>query len=82
MVQTEDYGLVTWSGRSDCPPTGRSNIGFNVRFRTPTLAAEQVLARLRAHRPFETTLRSALDDDGVLTAFMTVTTRGDRIAAT
>ncbi|MFJ6721779.1 FAD-dependent oxidoreductase [Streptomyces sp. NPDC091259] len=28
---TETQGLWTVSGRSDCPPTGRSNVGFNTR---------------------------------------------------
>jgi uncharacterized protein len=41
-------GLVVWatfdnvgtvSGRADCPPTGRSNIGFNVRFKDPQKVA-------------------------------------------
>jgi uncharacterized FAD-dependent dehydrogenase len=47
-VLTETHGLWTVSGRSDCPPTGRSNVGFNTRILNegvaetalePTLAA-------------------------------------------
>jgi len=30
-VLTNTQGLWTVSGRADCPPTGRSNIGFNLR---------------------------------------------------
>ncbi|GII76587.1 hypothetical protein Sru01_15690 [Sphaerisporangium rufum] len=42
-VATETGGLWTVSGRSDCPPTGRSNTGFNVRVLDEALA-EKLLA--------------------------------------
>jgi len=32
VVETESLGLLTVSGRADCAPTGRSNVGFNTRF--------------------------------------------------
>lgn len=32
MIPVEIGGHVLWSGRTDVPPTGRSNIGFNARF--------------------------------------------------
>jgi hypothetical protein len=32
---TNFNGLKTWSGRSDCEPTGKSNFGFNLRFKDP-----------------------------------------------
>jgi len=32
VVETSFDGLTTVSGRADCPPTGRSNFGLNVRF--------------------------------------------------
>lgn len=35
VVLTEFQGIRTVSGRADCDPTGRSNIGFNVRFNDP-----------------------------------------------
>lgn len=35
VVQTEFNGIRTWSGRSDCDATDRSNFGFNVRFKNP-----------------------------------------------
>ena len=31
VTTTEVRGLVSVSGRADCPPTGRSNVGFNLR---------------------------------------------------
>lgn len=31
VVATDFDGWVTLSGRADCPPTGRSNVGFNLR---------------------------------------------------
>lgn len=52
---TETNGLWTVSGRSDCPPTGRSNSGFNTRILDPALAAKALgpvlaaLARPEAH---------------------------------
>lgn len=32
---TESEGLLTVSGRGDCPPTGSSNVGFNLRITDP-----------------------------------------------
>lgn len=42
---TETLGLWTVSGRSDCPPTGLSNVGFNTRVLDRELAA-RALPRL------------------------------------
>lgn len=39
VVATDFDGWVTLSGRSDCPPTGRSNVGFNLRVSDETEAA-------------------------------------------
>jgi len=36
-VVSETGGLWTVSGRADCPPSGRSNIGFNTRILDPEL---------------------------------------------
>lgn len=44
-VTTETQGLWTVSGRADCPPTGHSNTGFNLRI-TDEALAEKVLAPL------------------------------------
>lgn len=52
VVETEFDRLLSVSGRADCPPTGRSNFGLNVRFLDPAEAEgalEQVLAA--AHGP-------------------------------
>ncbi|MFI6603803.1 FAD-dependent oxidoreductase [Nonomuraea sp. NPDC050536] len=47
-VATETSGLWTVSGRSDCPPTGRSNTGFNVRVLDETLAGKLLPPLLNA----------------------------------
>ena len=36
VVCTNCNGIKTWSGRSDCDSTKRSNFGFNVRFKDPS----------------------------------------------
>lgn len=38
-VCTNFNGIRTWSGRSDCEPTGLSNFGFNVKFRNDSSMA-------------------------------------------
>ncbi|HEV2403349.1 MAG TPA: NAD(P)-binding protein [Candidatus Saccharimonadales bacterium] len=38
IIHTTTQGLRTVSGRADCPPTGRSNIGLNVRIKDPKIA--------------------------------------------
>jgi hypothetical protein len=51
VIESRCDGFTTLSGRADVSPTGRSNIGFNVRF----LEGEEDLldlARLRRRRPF------------------------------
>ena len=45
---TETLGLWTVSGRSDCPPTGRSNVGFNTRVLDEELAARTMPPVLKA----------------------------------
>lgn len=44
-ILTDTAGLWTVSGRADCPPTGRSNIGFNTRILDP-IVAQNVLDRV------------------------------------
>jgi uncharacterized protein len=60
-------GLVAWtafqdiysaSGRADCPPTGRSNIGYNVRFLQPSAVADVLPHVLNTMR----TLREPVTD--------------------
>lgn len=52
---TETNGLWTVSGRSDCPPTGRSNSGFNTRILDNELAEKSMglildaMAKPKAH---------------------------------
>ncbi|MCG5214633.1 hypothetical protein [Streptosporangium sp. KLBMP 9127] len=45
---TETQGLWTVSGRSDCPPTGRSNVGFNTRILDEAVAAQAIAPALAA----------------------------------
>jgi hypothetical protein len=40
VVTTEVLGVMSTSGRADCPPTGRSNVGFNLRVGDEALARE------------------------------------------
>ncbi|KAI9731212.1 MAG: hypothetical protein M1834_005405 [Cirrosporium novae-zelandiae] len=47
-VLTETGGLWTVSGRSDCPPTGRSNSGFNTRILDKSLAAKAITPALKS----------------------------------
>jgi len=37
VTDTDFFGIRSKSGRSDCPPSGRSNTGFNIRFETDRL---------------------------------------------
>ena len=66
-------GLVVWtacqniqaaSGRADCPPTGRSNVGFNVRFvrqfEVATIWAQFVHAAAKLRQPVVTRLEDFL----------------------
>lgn len=39
VVGTACHDIYAVSGRADCPPTGRSNVGFNVRFLDSNAAA-------------------------------------------
>ncbi|QIS08726.1 hypothetical protein [Nocardia arthritidis] len=45
---SETQGLWTVSGRSDCPPTGLSNVGFNTRVLDETIAARTLKPLLKA----------------------------------
>jgi uncharacterized FAD-dependent dehydrogenase len=47
-VLTRTQGLWTVSGRSDCPPTGRSNVGFNTRILNESVAARALTPALAA----------------------------------
>ncbi len=47
-VLTRTQGLWTVSGRSDCPPTGRSNVGFNTRILNEAVAARAMAPALAA----------------------------------
>lgn len=47
-VLTETEKLWTVSGRSDCPPTGRSNSGFNTRILDRKVAARTVTPLIKA----------------------------------
>lgn len=56
-------GAVYMSGRSDCPPTGRSNVGMMVRYRDDSPVARRALERASSHtRPFAVPIAEVLDD--------------------
>ncbi|MBB5854006.1 hypothetical protein ACFQ05_11915 [Amycolatopsis umgeniensis] len=68
VVDTRFDGLTTACGRADCPPTGWSNVGFNVRmFGTPEVgpAQDHLLAAAKTLRvPVRQRLSAFLDDQG------------------
>jgi hypothetical protein len=68
---TETQGLWTVSGRSDCPPTGRSNVGFNTRILDEPLAeraADAMLSAMaRESAYFAVPLTALVDDDPAAT---------------
>ncbi|KAF6825964.1 hypothetical protein CPLU01_09956 [Colletotrichum plurivorum] len=69
---TETNGLWTVSGRSDCPPTGRSNSGFNTRILDEKLARKslyRVLAAMtRPEAHFELPAQGLLRGDAEVVA--------------
>ncbi|WP_306316276.1 MULTISPECIES: hypothetical protein [unclassified Streptomyces] len=64
---TETQGLWTVSGRSDCPPTGRSNVGFNTRILDESVAREAMAPALAAmtyeESGFTVSLRELMSGD-------------------
>ncbi|MFF2132086.1 FAD-binding protein, partial [Streptomyces olivochromogenes] len=61
-VTTLTEGLWTVSGRADCPPTGRSNIGFNTRILDEEVAKRALTGVLRATRSTTSAFNVTLDD--------------------
>ena len=59
---TETQGLWTVSGRSDCPPTGRSNLGFNTRILDEDMAARMMPPALAAMADEESYFIISLDE--------------------
>ncbi|WP_181140781.1 FAD-dependent oxidoreductase [Streptomyces sp. Ru62] len=64
---TETQGLWTVSGRSDCPPTGRSNVGFNTR----------ILDEAVAERAMAPALAAMAREDSYFTLSMDALTAGE-----
>jgi uncharacterized protein len=60
VLLTETNDLWTVSGRSDCPPTGLSNIGFNTRIRDERLAASAMATVLEAMADPECSFRVSM----------------------
>lgn len=52
-VQTRFKEITTYSGRADCPPTGKSNFGFNFQIKTPSLINEEEFKKLIETPPYE-----------------------------
>ncbi|MFD5076482.1 FAD-dependent oxidoreductase [Streptomyces sp. NPDC058371] len=59
---TETQGLWTVSGRSDCPPTGRSNVGFNTRIMDESVAARAMAPALAAMADEESFFTVSMQD--------------------
>jgi uncharacterized FAD-dependent dehydrogenase len=70
---TETQGLWTVSGRSDCPPTGRSNVGFNTRILDETVAARTMPpvldAMAKEESYFTVSLNALMDKPETVAAF-------------
>ncbi len=64
VVTSKFEGLQSLSGRSDCPPTGLSNLGFNVRFLDPEPGVS--LEPLQGAAPFQLKLSALLQDPELL----------------
>lgn len=64
---TETQRLWTVSGRSDCPPTGRSNVGFNTRITDAGVAASVV----------EHVLEAMLDEESYFSVPLEKVMKGD-----
>jgi hypothetical protein len=67
VVTTEVQGLVSVSGRADCPPTDRSNVGFNLRVTDPGLADEiwpDTYRPVAGQGPAEQNLSTYLENPG------------------
>jgi uncharacterized FAD-dependent dehydrogenase len=66
-VLTETNGLWTVSGRSDCPPTGRSNSGFNTLILDGAVASRTInpviQAMTRSESYFELPMKRLLEGD-------------------
>lgn len=57
VVQTSFKEIHTYSGRSDCDPTGRSNFGFNIRVKDPSLLSEEEFKSLMYTKPYKEKFR-------------------------
>ncbi|KAL2809884.1 hypothetical protein BJX63DRAFT_434745 [Aspergillus granulosus] len=66
-VLTKTEGLWTVSGRSDCPPTGRSNTGFNTLIKDASLSSRNLVPLIKSMSDkassFEISLQGALHRD-------------------
>ena len=59
VIEASCAGFWPLSGRADCAPTGRSNVGINVRLLQPT--TDFSLSQLQGRRQFRLSLREVLD---------------------
>lgn len=66
VVATRSGDMSSVSGRSDCPPTGRSSVGFHVRFTAPEAAVDVDLERLRGRDTFVAPLPAVLESPAAL----------------
>lgn len=58
-VVTNVLGIKTWSGRSDCEPTGESNFGFNLVFKDEKYL--ELLEHAKTTEPFDIPMREIYD---------------------
>ena len=88
VVETELAGVRSFSGRADCPPTGRSNVGLNLRFLTADAVPDDLAAALSRRSfvpicvPFRDVVDGSAEGGAVDTLFGSRTARMIREALT
>ena len=68
-VLSDFNGMRTYSGRSDCAVTDRSNFGFLVRITDPGLISAEEFERIAFANDFQMQLSTALDSDHLLDVY-------------
>jgi inosine triphosphate pyrophosphatase len=72
-VLSEFNGMRTYSGRSDCEPTNRSNFGFLVRITDPELISNEDFQKIAHTQNFDISLIDAISTDLIINIY------GDKI---
>jgi inosine triphosphate pyrophosphatase len=68
-VLSEFNGMKTYSGRSDCKPTDRSNFGFLVRITDPNFIEFDDFKKIASTQDFDIPLKEALSSDVLISKY-------------